>query len=374
MIATKYEKERQMNKRQFVGTNVLIVLPLLLSLLLTGCQSGPTAEEVVAKMKEVEASIEDAHGVLEVSIQAQGMDQDVVVELWEKMPNKFRAEVLEASDSELVGTVSVTDGSQAWMYNPSKNKAIVGELSELEMEGELDPGQMIQMMEGMIQRVSDTSEVELLGEEEVSGVATYKLEFTPKEDAEETILPVGSVATLWVEQERWIVLQAHLISDMFGEGWMRVRSFEFNTGIADEQFQFEVPAGAEVTQLEDLEPTSITLDEAREQADFALLVPAYVPEGATLIDVLSVNGAFVLYYDHAETSFTVMQGTSPEMGLDRSNPQGQTTEVTVRGQAGTLITDDQGNTFLTWEEDGVTITIAGHISQDQVLQVAESLQ
>lgn len=362
-----------MKKRQFMITSMVALLSF--SLLLTGCQSGPTAEEVVAKMKEVEASIEDAHAVLEVSVQAQGEDQDVVVELWEKMPNKFRAEVLEAGDSELVGTVSVTDGSQAWMYNPYKNKAVVGELSELEMEGELDPGRMIQMMEGMIQQVSDTSDVELLGEEEIAGIATYKLEFTPKEDAEETVLPAGSVATLWVEQERWIVLQAHFINDMFGEGWMHVRSFEFNTGIPDEQFQFEIPEGAEVTQLEDMRPKSITLDEAREQfaqqAELALLVPTYVPEGATLIDVLSVNRAFVLYYDHAETSFTVIQGAPSEM---REEPSGEATEVTVRGQTGTLITDDQGNSFLTWEEEGVTITIAGHISQDQVLQVAESLQ
>jgi len=360
-----------MNKRQFAGTNAVIVLSLLLSLLLAGCQSGPTAEEVVAKMKEVEASIEDAHGVLELSVQAQGEDEDAVVELWEKMPNKFRAEVLEASSSELVGTISVTDGDQAWMYNPYHNEVLVGELGELEMEGEIDPGQMIRMMEGMIQRVSDASEVELLGEEEIAGIATYKLEFTPKEDAEETVLPVGSVATLWVEQERWIVLQAHFIGDMFGEGWMRVRSFEFNTGIPDQQFQFEIPEGAEVTQLEDVRPTPVTLDEARAQADFTLLVPAYVPEDATLIDVFAVRGAFVLYYDHAEISFTVMQGSSPEI---REVPNGQATEVTVRGQVGTLITNDQGNSFLTWEEEGVTITIAGRISQDQVLQVAESLQ
>jgi outer membrane lipoprotein-sorting protein len=358
-----------MKKRRFVVTSMVALL--LLSLLLVGCQSGPTAEEVVAKMKEVEASIEDAHAVLEVSVQVQGEDRDVVVELWEKMPNKFRAEVLEANASELVGTVSVTDGSQAWMYNPDKNQAIVGDLSELEMEGELDPGRMIQMMEGMIQQVSDTSDVELLGEEEIAGIATYKLEFTPKEDAEETVLPAGSVATLWVEQERWIVLQAHFINDMFGEGWMHVRSFEFNTGLPDERFQFEIPEGVEVTQLEDMRPTSVTLDEAREQADFALLVPTYLPEGATLIDVLSVNGAFVLYYDHAEVSFTVMQGASKEM---REEPSGEASEVTVRGQTGTLITDDQGNSFLSWEEEGVTVTIAGHISQDQVLQVAESLQ
>jgi hypothetical protein len=33
-----------------------------------------------------------------------------------------------------------------------------------------------------------------------------------------------------------------------------------------------------------------------------------------------------------------------------------------------------GNTFLTWTENGVVITIAGRISQNEILQVAESLQ
>jgi hypothetical protein len=55
-------------------------------------------------------------------------------------------------------------------------------------------------------------------------------------------------------------------------------------------------------------------------------------------------------------------------------PSGEMTEVTVRGQTATLITDESGNSFLSWTENGVNIIIAGHISQDDILQVAESLQ
>lgn len=356
-----------MNKRRFIGLSALVALSLLLSLFLGGCQNRPTAEEIVAKMREVEASTEDAHAVLELSVQSQVMDGDLVLEVWEKKPNKFRAEVLEAGDAELVGAISVTDGDQVWMYDPDQNEVLVGEAGPGELSS---PREMVQRMEGIIQLVLDTSEVELLGEEDVAGVATYKLELTPRED-EEAILPVGSKATLWVDQERWVVLQAHFSGEIFGEGRMRVRSFELNTGIADDRFQFEIPEGAQVTNIEDVRPTPITLDEARAQADFALLVPTYLPEGATLIDVFTVEGAFVLYYDHAATSFTIMQGSSPEVG---ETPNGQTTEVTVRGQTASLITNGRGNSFLTWTEDGVAITIAGHISQDEVLKVAESLQ
>jgi outer membrane lipoprotein-sorting protein len=354
-----------MNKRRFIGLSVLVLLSLLLSLLVSGCQNRPSAQEIVAKLREVEASTEDAHAVLEISIQGQ-MEEEVVVEVWEKRPNKFRGEVLEASDPELVGIVSVTDGHQGWAYNPSENEVIVGEAGQDERT---DPRQILQLAEDSIQQVLDASEVKLVGEENVAGVATYKLEFIPKE-GEESVLPVGSKAILWVDQQRWVVLQAHFIGDIFGEAWVRVRSFELNTGLADDNFQFEVPEGAQVIDIKDMQPKHLTLDEARAQAEFTLLVPTYVPEGATLIDVFAVEGAFVLYYDHSTTSFTVSQGLSP-VG---ETPDGQTSEVTVRGQTGTLITDDLGNGCLTWTEDGVVISIAGRISQDEIVKVAESMQ
>jgi outer membrane lipoprotein-sorting protein len=354
-----------MNKRWFIGLSVLLAI----SLLLGGCQKQPTAEEIVNKLKEVEASIEDAHAVLEISVQGEGMDEELVVEVWEKKPDKFRAEVLEASDSDLVGTTSVTDGHQTWMYHPSQNEVLVGEVGPDEPAS---PHEAIQSMEEMIQRVLDTSEVKLVGEEDVAGAATYKLEFTPREDDEETILPPGSKATLWVDQERWTVLQARFSGGVAGEGRMRVRSFEFNAGLADDRFQFEIPEGAQVTNVEDKRPKPITLDEARAQAGFTLLVPTYLPEGVTLIDVLAVEEAFILRYDHSTTSFTIVQG----FVSDRRTPSNvQRTEVTVRGQTATLITDEAlDNIFLTWTESGVTTTIAGRISQDEILKVAESLQ
>ncbi len=352
-----------MDKRWFAGLSVLVALSLLVS----GCQSGgPTAEEIVARLREVEASTEDAHAVLEISVQAQ-MTEEMVVEVWEKGPDKFRAEVLEASEPQFVGIVSVTDGHQGWMYNPNENEVVVGEAGQGEPTS---PREILQFAEDLIQQALDASEVELVGEEQVAGVATYKLEFTPRE-GDESVLPAGSTGTLWVDQQRWVVLQAHFIGEVFGEAWVRVRSFELNTGLTDAIFQFDIPEGAEVIEIEDLQPVPLTLDEARAQADFSLLVPAYVPEGVTLIDVFTLDGAFLLRYDHSTVSFTIKQERASEVA---ETPGGQTAEVSVRGQKGALVTDGLGNSLLTWMEDEVVITIAGRISQEEILEVAESLQ
>jgi outer membrane lipoprotein-sorting protein len=352
-----------MSKRWLVGLSVLVML----SLLLGACQSQPSVDEIVAKMKEVEASTDDVHGVLEISINALGVDQEMVVEVWEKRPSQTRADMLESSMPGYAGSVGVSDGEQVFVYLPEDNKVVVEEIGPGEPSG---PRYAIEMMEELIEYVADTSEGRMIGEEEVAGVPTYILEFTPKE-GDESFLPAGSTATLWVDQERWVVLQAHLIGDTVGEGWMRVRSFEVNTGLGDELFVFEIPEGVEVETAEDWAPVYLTLDEARAEAEF-LLVPDYVPEGATLVDVFKVRDAYVLYYDHqTDTSFTIVQG--PALSLE-DRPLGKTSEVTVRGQPGTLISNEvSGNVFLTWEEGEVTITIAGQLSADEIVTVAESL-
>ena len=132
----------------------------------------------------------------------------------------------------------------------------------------------------------------------------------------------------------------------------------------------QMSEGTQVIAIDQKKPSHLTLDQAVAEADF-LLVPSYVPEGVTLIDVFKLQEGYVFYYDHSETTFTVIQGPFP---MGREIP-GAKTEVTVRGQTATLIADEvQGNTLLTWEENGITIAIAGHIDRGEIVKVAESLE
>lgn len=351
-----------------IGFITMLAVLALAGLLSTACGQQITADDIVAKMKEVEATTTDAHAVLELYLNAQGTEQQQVIEFWEKKPAKFRAEVRESSEAELVGAVMVADGRQLWAYSPAENEVMVGQADEMKLPG---PQEMIQEASNLIQQVMDASDATLLGEEEVAGHDTYKLELKAREGIEEPIFPGGGVATAWVDKERWIVLKATYTANGFGSGSLEVRQVEFNTGLDDSLFTFTPPPGAKVTDIQAQQPVHMTLAEAQAQADFTLLVPAYVPGGATLIDVFAVEGTFVLRYNHTDTSFTIVQGEE-EVG---EQPLGNATTVTVRDQAASLVTDEtMGNTFLSWTENGVHISIAGHISQDEALEVAESLQ
>jgi outer membrane lipoprotein-sorting protein len=342
---------------------------LVLSLTLAGCGPGITAEEIVAKMQETVESTEDAHAVVFVAVNAQGIELSVTAEVWEKSPNKLRAKVLEASESRLLGATIVSDGQQGWYYEPTRNRVMVGASSEMETPL---PQELLAGLQEVIQEVLDATDVELEGEETVAGHQTYKLVASPKEDAERQIFPGDGTATLWVDREQWIVLKAVYEASGFGQGTMEIRSFELNPGLNDDLFGFTVPEGASVVDIEAQQPVPLTLDEARDQAGFPLLVPEYVPEGTTLVKVLKVGDSVFLRYDHStEVSFTVVQG--PE--LSGPPPLGQSQDLTVRSLPATVITDEAGgNTFLYWTEDGITVTVAGHIGLDEALEVAESLK
>lgn len=357
-----------MRKRAWLALGLVGVLVLLLA----GCGQRITAEEIVTHMQDTVASTQDAHAVVHASVNAQGIEISATAEIWEKLPNSLRAEVLETSRAEFDGTVLVSDGQQAWYYNPAKNTVLVGPMDEIETPL---PQQMIGEMQDMIQAVLDASEVELAGEEVLAGYEAYKLVLTPKEDEEgpgATLFPGNGTATLWVDKEQWIVLKATYEAGSFGQGSLEVESFELNPGLPDSLFVFDVPEGATVIDVESQEPVPLTLEEARAQAEFPLLVPAYVPEGVTLVEVFRVGGSMILRYDHSpEIAFTLVQG--PE--LTGPPPLGESQQLTVRGQEATVVQDEAGgNTFLYWTEDGVTITIAGHLPLAEAIQVAESLQ
>ena len=58
-----------MRKTWLLGLAMLVAFGLVVS----GCRNQPTAEEIVGKIKEVEASTEDAHGGVQPSGSRHGL-------------------------------------------------------------------------------------------------------------------------------------------------------------------------------------------------------------------------------------------------------------------------------------------------------------
>ena len=157
-----------------------------------------------------------------------------------------------------------------------------------------------------------------------------------------------------------------------GEISVTVLELDINAGVEEALFTFEMPADVEIVPFADLAPESLSLDEAADAAEFELLTPAEILQGATLVDLLDVRGTIVQRYTLPEGgSFTVSQGISDE--APQPSTEGQPVEV--RGVAGVLFASEDGTkVLLVWTEGQVFYTIAGDLTAEQALMIAESLK
>jgi len=344
--------------RRTFSLNVLSFLVILFLLLGCGPEESITADEIMGRVRENWEGAVDVHATWELSLDMGVIQDQLVVEVWRKQPDKLRAEVLEAASVEFRGMTLVSDGVQAWLYNPSRRQVAAGEPEVVKLPLVQD---VIESIDRLI-HAADAGQVKLLGMEKISAGETYKLEM---------LHPDGGQALLWISKEYWVPLRVEYTSQALGKGTLTARSLELNTDLSDSIFLFEVPADVQVTQAGGAKSQALTLDEARARAGFPLLVPAYLPQGVTLTRVFQLGEAIALYYD-GFIPFTIVQSRSEAIA---QVPQtGIAQKITLRGTDATLITDEaQGGIFLAWAENGVSVSIAGAISVEEALRVAESL-
>jgi hypothetical protein len=215
------------------------------------------------------------------------------------------------------------------------------------------------------------------GSETIAGETASQLKLEPiPEQMPEEYLAVGGYLNLWIGQDSNLPLAVAYTGSSLGEFSATILEFEVNPGLAESLFTFEIPDGAEVVTFADLEPQSLTLEEAGASADFKFLTPAETPPGATLVDILEVRGALVQRYTLPEGgSFTVAQGVFSEDAAEaRPSPvEGQSVEV--RGTTGQIIESEDGSqVLLTWAEGDLFYSVAGDLTSEQALIIAESLQ
>lgn len=370
----------------------------LLALLLAACGAEQiTAEEIMRRMQEARANLQSGHVVANVAINSPERDGTLTVEAWGKKTGqndaagepiaKTRVEVKQASEPDLTGTVLVSDGTTFWLYNPKENKVVTGNRADLENKagGAQDRvGQMMQLQE-MLQRILDGSDVVIESQnEQVAGRAAWKVKLTPKPETQEQ-LQIGSVVEthLWVDQQSYLPVKAQIDAQDLGGAMAEATTLDLNGAVDDSLFTFTPPAGAEVINAADLikqaTPETVTLDDARKQAGFPVLAPTDLPQGVTLdeVQVLNRGGKTVIQNYSGAVNFSLVQAQGGFPGDDRAPAGAKTTTVTVRGQQATLITGGGGanqGTLLRWQENGVTIVIAGTLSQDQATGIAASLK
>ncbi|GAB4434589.1 MAG: outer membrane lipoprotein-sorting protein [Chloroflexi bacterium OHK40] len=375
-----------------MARHLLLIVALLGALLLAACgQSLPTAEEIVDRMEAARAATNDAHAIVAIDFTSPERSGSLVVEGWMEKTGetdaageplaRLRIQVLEASEEGLKDTLVVSDGETFWLYNPAENTVITGSASEMGERGPTDPAGAADALQRIVGEGLDALELTVVGEDQIAGKPTWKVDFTPKAETSAQLQLDGVIeGSMWVDEALAIPLKLTLDASDFGQGSVEVRNIETNTGLSAELFRFTPPPGAEVVQAAELvsrlQPRASTLEEARTAVSFALREPGYLPAGMSLVEVRVIGtGTVILNYTGESGSVSVVQ-SNEEVGRDREPPAGsEVRTVAVGGATGTLITggDGQGS-LLRWEQDGIRYVVAGTISSDEALRVAEGLE
>ncbi|NTV65214.1 MAG: DUF4367 domain-containing protein [Oscillochloris sp.] len=366
------------------------VILLIGSLLLGACtQQLPTADEIVTKMEAARASTNDMHATIAINFTAPEESGSIVIEGWmQKLPDaangspraRVRAEVREASQAEQVGALVVSDGEQFWLYNPAENTVVTGSAAEMKDQTPTNPVGATQMLQEVVQQGLDAVNLEVLGEEQVAGKNTWKIKVSPKPETTANLKLDGVIeGTMWVDEALAIPLKLSIDASDLGSGSVEVREIAVNSGVSADLFTYTPPADATIVQATDLAeqmaPKAATLAEARSSVSFTLREPSYLPVGLALVEVrVAGTDTVIINYGGQGASLSLVQ-TNGSLNDDRQPPTGSAVkQITVRGQSATLITADGQGSFLTWEEGGIKTVIAGTISGDEAVKVAEGLK
>lgn len=375
------------NRKLMIG---VIVLLLVTSLGLAAFALQPTAEDLLVQAMETMQTVADGHTVATFTVNTPEMSASGTVEMWGKLdmgPNgepAFRAEVLEATESEMVGVTAVTDGYNFWLWQPQENKVLVGNADEAaaiiaeQMAGqefEIDPDynhdevDHPETPEEAVAKLLEYFTAERITDVQIGETNAHGLRLIPiPEQMPDEVRAAGGFLKVYVRPDDGAPLSVEYAEGAIGSGSATAALLELNQGVDDGLFTFVIPNGAEVIRLEDLKPQELT---AAQTTDLNALTPAVLPADATFVSATEVRGAIVQRYTRSDGGFTVAQG--PATAVPERDQPGET--VSVRGVDGLLYSDESGaQSLLTWTEGDVTYWIGGSLTPAEALALAESLE
>ena len=210
----------------------------------------------------------------------------------------------------------------------------------------------------------------------INGHDVYDIQVTSSASAQSSSTGSNTfnyTGDVFIDKKSLLPVQEQLKIQGFGTVTINLPMIVLDQPIDTTLFTFVPPAGVQVLPFPKTtspDTGTLSLEQAQLQAGYHLLsIPTsqrvYQLQG---VDALGAPGnqIFTLNYAMGNSTFAISEGKS----LANLPISGQT--ITVRGTTATLSTSGNSTT-LTWTEKGVGIQIAGNMSKDELLTIANLL-
>lgn len=238
------------------------------------------------------------------------------------------------------------------MYNSNKGEVTVGNIEDSGEAPDFDYGMLFKDL-------TTINNMSLIGDRELSGKSCYVIEAIPKNKT--SIISQD----IWIDKESWIPIR---IDRDFGDYKSRVEytNISVNTGVSDNEFEFTLPEDAKIVEPNISLPNQISMEEAQESVNFTILKPSYSAgyqfSGAT---VSRYADSVSLSYAKGRNLLTIVQTRS-------RYPVPNAENVTI-GELKGEITKTFGNKMIRYNDGDIYIIIAGTVSEEELIKMAESM-
>ncbi len=374
----------------------MLPFTFLLMLLLAACgsssatqtpvQSTPTpapaqGQELLTKAGQNLRTAKTLHAIFDITIVGTAVNGTVSTEVWNVSPDKSRTVVLQSTIKQFsTGSITVSNGKQVWQYDHAKKVVYTGQVSNNTGTPTAGTGRdQTQFIMNIVQSVFTHSNATLVSSSaSINGHDAYDIQVTSPASAQSSSTGSGSGnfnynGDVYIDKASMLPLQVKLTIQGFGQVTLGLPTLVLNQPVDNSLFTFVPPTGVQILpfpRTTTSDTGAITLEQAQQQAGYHLLsIPSshteYQLQG---VDALGAPGnqIFTLNFAKGNTTFAISEGKS----LANLPVSGQ--QVNVRGTTATL--SSSGNTItLTWTERGVGMQIAGNVSKDELLTIANLL-
>ena len=204
------------------------VLAILLTFTLIA-RGGDSAEDLISRLQKKYDSIRDASVTFTQNtvFGVTHAEQTLTGRLLMKKGNKYRIE----TESQ----TTVTDGKSVWSYARVNNQVLIDTYKD-------DPRSF--SPDKILVNVPNNYTSIVLGKEKIEGKETTIVKLTPK-----SVKSNLKWMKVWVDTDDWLMIKVQIFDISDNLTSYTISGTKLNTGIADSQFQFEVPRDVEVIDL-----------------------------------------------------------------------------------------------------------------------------
>jgi len=277
-------------------------------------------------------------------------------------PDSYRAEVL--APRELEGAVAATNGSVAWVDRPGA-PTTVRAVNDTQQEWLARAN-----LSAALDKLQENATITREGTTTLDGTETYVLSVEP--DAEYDADDHDGNATVWVDTEANTVEQIRTTASHNGTTVTTTVRYENTTfGVSVHESTFQPPTDRSVVLGSVDQRSYDSLSAAAANVSFEVrsaTVPADFEEANVVVSERGDDETLAVTYENASDRIAVVR--SERNPLARVSVD--TESVTVAdANASYLRERDTGVVF--WQDDGRTYAVAGSVSRETLVSVAESL-